>query len=46
MVSAIWGIFIWKEFATAPAARKLIPAMFVFFVLGLASIAIAPMVTR
>jgi len=46
MVSAIWGIFIWKEFATAPAARKLIPAMFVFFLLGLASIAIAPMVTR
>ncbi|HXX27400.1 MAG TPA: hypothetical protein VEI99_02995 [Terriglobales bacterium] len=35
------------EFATAPAAsRKLIPAMFLFFLLGLGSIAIAPVVTR
>ena len=47
MVSALWGVFIWKEFAHAPAAsRKLIPAMFVFFLLGLGSIAVAPMVTR
>lgn len=47
MVSALWGVFIWKEFASAPAAsRKLIPAMFIFFLLGLGSIAIAPMVTR
>ena len=47
MVSALWGVFIWKEFANAPAAsRKLIPAMFIFFLLGLGSIAIAPMVTR
>src|SRR5271165_2604749 len=45
MVSAVWGVFIWKEFASAPpASRKLIPAMFVFFLLGLGSIAIAPMV--
>jgi glucose uptake protein len=47
MVSALWGVFIWKEFAQAPAAsRNLIPAMFFFFVLGLGSIAIAPMITR
>jgi len=47
MVSALWGVFIWKEFVNAPpASRKLIPAMFVFFLLGLGSIAIAPMVTR
>jgi glucose uptake protein len=47
MVSAIWGVFIWKEFSSAPpASRKLIPAMFVFFLLGLGSIAIAPMVAR
>lgn len=46
MVSALWGVFIWKEFAHAPASsRRLIPAMFVFFLLGLASIAVAPMVT-
>jgi glucose uptake protein len=47
MVSAVWGVFIWKEFATAPpSARKLIPAMFLFFLLGLAAIAIAPMVGK
>lgn len=47
MVSALWGVFIWKEFAHAPAAsRKLIPAMFILFLLGLGSIAIAPMVGR
>jgi glucose uptake protein len=47
MVSALWGVFIWKEFAQAPAAsRNLIPAMFVFFILGLGSIAVAPMVGR
>jgi glucose uptake protein len=45
MVSAIWGVFIWKEFAHAPASsRKLIPSMFLCFLLGLGSIAIAPMV--
>jgi glucose uptake protein len=47
MVSAVWGVFVWHEFANAPAAsRKLIPAMFLFFLLGLGSIAIAPMITR
>jgi glucose uptake protein len=44
MVSAVWGVLIWKEFASAPpSSRKLIPAMFIFFLLGLGSIAIAPM---
>ena len=47
MVGAFWGVFIWKEFASAPPdSRKLIPAMFIFFLLGLGSIAIAPMVTK
>src|ERR1017187_1738543 len=47
MVSAVWGVFVWKEFAHAPAStRKLIPAMFLFFLLGLGSIAIAPMMTK
>jgi glucose uptake protein len=47
MVSAVWGVFIWKEFANAPSAsRKLIPAMFVLFLLGLGSIAIAPVIAR
>ncbi|HYM78629.1 MAG TPA: GRP family sugar transporter [Candidatus Dormibacteraeota bacterium] len=45
MVSAVWGVFIWKEFAAAPAeSRRLIPAMFVCFLLGLGAIAIAPLV--
>jgi glucose uptake protein len=47
MVSAVWGVFIWKEFANAPpASRKLIPAMFLFFLAGLGSIAIAPVVAQ
>ena len=47
MVSALWGVFIWKEFSQAPAAsRKLIPVMFIFFLFGLGSIAVAPMVAR
>jgi len=47
MVSAVWGVFIWKEFASAPPeSRKLIPAMFIFFLLGLGMIAIAPMVNN
>lgn len=44
MISAAWGIFIWKEFAAAPlSARKLLPPMFVLFLAGLALIAIAPL---
>ena len=47
MVSAIWGVFVWREFANAPApSRRLIPAMFVFFLLGLASIAVAPIFVK
>jgi len=44
MISAIWGVFIWKEFAKAPAAsRRFIPLMFAFFLIGLAAIAVAPL---
>jgi glucose uptake protein len=47
MVSAIWGVFVWKEFANAPAnARKLIPLMFLFFVVGLAAVALAPVISK
>lgn len=36
LVSAIWGVFIWREFKTAPKGTdKLLAAMFLFFVLGL-----------
>lgn len=47
MISAIWGVFVWKEFANAPpSARKLIPLMFVFFLIGLGAVAIAPVFPR
>jgi glucose uptake protein len=47
MISAIWGVFVWKEFASAPpSARRLIPLMFVFFLVGLGAVAVAPVFPR
>jgi glucose uptake protein len=44
MVSACWGVFVWREFAGAPkAAKVLLFLMFIFFLLGLGSIAVAPL---
>jgi glucose uptake protein len=44
MVSAVWGVFIWREFADAPqAAKKLLPMMFILFIAGLGLVAIAPL---
>jgi glucose uptake protein len=44
MVAAFWGVFIWKEFRTAPAGTsKLIAAMFGCFLVGLALIILARM---
>jgi glucose uptake protein len=44
MISACWGVFVWREFAGAPrSAKVLLFFMFVFFLLGLASIALAPL---
>jgi len=44
MISAAWGVFIWREFALAPAlAKRLLFWMFVLFLLGLTVIAIAPL---
>ncbi|HXR32250.1 MAG TPA: GRP family sugar transporter [Verrucomicrobiae bacterium] len=44
MVSAIWGVFMWREFVHAPAeSRRYIPLMFLFFLIGLGAIAIAPL---
>jgi glucose uptake protein len=37
MVAAFWGVFIWKEFKSAPAGtNKLLTWMFLFFIIGLA----------
>lgn len=45
MISAVWGIFVWKEFHGAGTRVKaLLAVMFLFFVLGLTSIALAPIV--
>lgn len=44
MVSALWGVFVWREFAGAPrAAHMLLVLMFVFFILGLGAVALAPL---
>ncbi len=45
MVSAIWGIFVWKEFHNAARnVRILLALMFLLFLLGLACIALAPVI--
>ena len=42
MVAAIWGIFVWKEFKGAPkSVNKMLTAMFVFFIIGLALIVVS-----
>lgn len=39
MVAAFWGVFIWKEFQSAPkGTNKLLLLMFVFYIVGLALI--------
>jgi glucose uptake protein len=44
MVSAAWGVFVWREFAGAPdAARKLLALMFALFLVGLGMVAVAPL---
>ncbi len=46
MISACWGVFIWKEFASAPSRSKVALAwMFVFFLCGLTAIAVAPILS-
>jgi glucose uptake protein len=43
MISAAWGVFIWREFATAPRLSKVFLLwMFVLFLCGLSAIALAP----
>lgn len=45
MISALWGVFVWKEFRGASKqVRILLTLMFFFFFLGLTSIALSPLV--
>jgi len=45
MIAAFWGVFIWKEFESAPAGtNKLLALMFVFYVVGLALVITARIV--
>jgi glucose uptake protein len=45
MISAIWGVFVWKEFHGAGHRVKILLAiMFLFFVAGLSCIALAPVI--
>jgi glucose uptake protein len=42
LVAALWGVFVWKEFAKAPpGTSRLLAAMFAAFVIGLALIVYA-----
>ncbi len=43
MISAAWGVFIWREFAGAPRmAKVLLGWMFLLFLCGLTAVALAP----
>ena len=43
MISALWGVFVWKEFRGADrGVTRLLALMFALFVLGLVSISLAP----
>jgi glucose uptake protein len=47
MISAAWGVFIWREFAAAPRRSKLFLVwMFVLFLCGLSAIALAPILWK
>jgi glucose uptake protein len=42
MIAAFWGVFVWKEFKTAPkSVNKLLLAMFLFYISGLSLLIVA-----
>lgn len=46
MVSALWGILLWREFhGASPQVRRLLGLMFVLFVIGLGSVALSPKIS-
>jgi glucose uptake protein len=45
MISAFWGVFVWKEFRGAgPQVKRYLALMFILFIAGLTLIALAPVV--
>jgi glucose uptake protein len=43
MISACWGVFVWREFSHAPPkAKRFLAIMFLFFLIGLTAVALAP----
>lgn len=47
MISAAWGVFVWREFAHAPPkAKRLLAPMFILFILGLTAVAVAPLFVK
>lgn len=47
MVSAAWGVMVWKEFAGSPEnARRLIPYVFVLFLAGLGLLTLVPILSK
>jgi glucose uptake protein len=47
MVSALWGILVWKEFAGADTrVKSLLVLMFALFLTGLTLVSIAPLYAR
>jgi glucose uptake protein len=46
MISACWGVFVWREFSLAPSrAKTYLTWMFILFLCGLTAIAFAPLFT-
>jgi glucose uptake protein len=44
LVSTLWGLLVWKEFAGAtPAVRKRVALMLILFIGGLALVSLAPL---
>ena len=47
MVSALWGLLVWKEFAGAgPRVRLLVAVMLILFVCGLGLVSVAPLYVK
>jgi len=47
MISAIWGVFVWKELKGAPrSVWYLIALMFILFIIGIIMVALASLLAK